>query len=126
MRYIGFLVTFLFCSTAFADLYVGEKKDGRIAQVNYVQGSSDSLTEVEAELEFIPGSLVKVSESELPKEEIKYWKLSGGRIVVDRAKKDLDDETKAIAKQAKKDAKQAVLDKLNITKAELKALLEAE
>lgn len=126
MRYIGFLALFLICTPAFADLYVGEKKDGRISVVNYIQGSSDSVSNVENELEFVPGSLVKVSESDLPKDEIKYWRMSSGKIEVDHPKKESDDSAKLAAKQERKIAKQAVLDKLNITKAELKTLLEAE
>lgn len=126
MRYLGFLFTFLICSTAFADLYVGEKEDGRISQLNYVQGSSDSLSEVEKEQGFVPGSLVRVDVSKLPQEDVKYWKLVGGEIVVDHATKESDDDEKQALKEARKQAKQSVLDKLKITKAELKALLEAE
>lgn len=126
MRYLGFLFTFLVCSTAFADLYVGEKQDGSVSQLNYIQGSSDSLSQVEREQGFVSGSLVRVDAKKLPQEEIKYWKLVGGEIVVDHATKESDDDEKQALKEARKQAKQTVLDKLRITKAELKTLLEAE
>lgn len=126
MRYLGFLFTFLVCSTAFADLYVGEKQDGSVSQLNYIQGSSDSLSQVEREQGFVSGSLVRVDAKTLPQEEIKYWKLVGGEIVVDHAKKESDNDSKRAEKEARSQAKQAVLAKLKITKAELKTLLEAE
>jgi len=126
MRKILILFFFILISKiCFANVqtekYVVEKPDGSVVVVHYFPGSSDTIFDVLRANGFEGLPTVKIKDSDIlaSREDRKYWKRSGDKIIVDQIKKqkDLTLESQQTAK------KEAVLGKLKISEQELKDVL---
>lgn len=115
MKNILFLML-LVCSTGYAletDLYLVEKPDGTVKQVNYIPGSSDSVTDVLRSVGAEGRPVIHPDAKTLPSvTDNQYWKRLGSSVIVDEERKQADVKARA----EKEAAKEAVLSKLKISK----------
>ena len=113
---------FLFCPFAVASEYAIQRDDGKVVILNYIDGSNDTLEDVIAVRGLQGKPIIEVKEKPAQADR-KYWKIQGGKLVVDIVKKQNDEAAEIIQAQAKKEAKDAVLAKLKITDEELQKVL---
>lgn len=119
MKKLIFLSLLFISSNAFASKYAVERSDGGVSVITYNQGSKDSLEDILKEQGFEGRPVIEITDDQLPtRSERKYWKRSGGQIVVNVTKKQADLDAKA-SKEAEKDA---VLSKLKLSKEEWEKL----
>ena len=116
MKKLIFIFLFLISFPVFAEQYAVELDDGSIGILNYNPGSEDTLEEALKAFGETPKPYHKVSGVNWS--DIDHLKWDNG-LVVDEVKK----QEALDAKQARIDAKEAVLLKLGITEKELKDLL---
>lgn len=117
------LFLLLFSRTVYAsdyELYAVPRPDG-VTIVTYYPGSIDSIEDVMRKYGFSELPYKKINESDKPadRKDRKYWKLSGNKVIVDEAKKQLE-ASESLSKDLRR---KAVLDKLKITEDERKDLL---
>lgn len=127
MRKLIFLFIFLFAvKNSWADVstekYAVKKPDGSVVVVLYEPSSRDSLTDVlrSAGLSQYPVIGIKESDYKSDRSDRDFWTMQGRSIVTDEVKKQEAEEIET----AKKEEKQAVLDKLKITQEEAVILKE--
>lgn len=118
-----FLIIFSKTTYANTEMYAVEKDDGSVALVKYYPGSRDSLQEVLSEFGFVDKPIKKISVSELPDlNDRLYWVFDNTdpdkKIKIDLAKKQADLDKKAQEELEKN----AVLEKLKITKEEFEKI----
>lgn len=136
MKKYFLLISFLFISGVCeaSQMYAVERDDGGISIVTYEDGSKDSLADVLKDMglmySFDPHKIYAISKSDLPADRAdrRYWKLNkvgiGPRVLIDTDKKQADIDRKKNEKILKKQKRDVVLGKLNITESELKDLNE--
>lgn len=115
----------LFTPIASADVqtekYIVEKPDGSVALIAYVAGSMP-LEDILKANGFAGYPIAKISDSDTPKEDQKYWRFNhlriGPKILVDDAQKqdDVDAENEKISEQ------DTILEKLKISRSDFKKL----
>ena len=113
MKKIIFVLLFLISTNLYAwDKYVIEDLDGSITYLQYNPSSKDTLQDVLKDSGNQGKTYHKVSA--VPDTDRKYWKWDGSQVVIDNTKKQAD-----IDKKADDEAeRQAILDKLGVTKDE--------
>ena len=116
---ILFIFLMVVCSNAFCfeEKYAFHDSDG-ILHIMTLNDSSTTPEEESVKIGFPSNGFVLLTELPTSKEDRKFWKLSGSKIVVDASKKQADINGK-LNKQMQKDA---VLQKLKISQEELDKL----
>lgn len=126
MKKILFLsVLWILCRPVFAiESYAVERADGGVSIVHYYENSSDTLDKVlkDVGLEGRPFRRVQASDLPQTREDRNFWTLQGGKVVVDAAKKQAAEDAEA----AKEAEREAVLEKLKISKEEFEKLTDKE
>lgn len=99
---------------SWADTYVIKQDDGSLAVVDYVPTSSKSLDQILMDSELFGKPIKKVKPSDFPPfEDRNFWTLDAqGKLIVDNVKKQAWQANEA----AKETKRQAVRDKMKITK----------
>lgn len=102
------------CGNLYAEKCAVQRPDGGITVIEYIDGSSDSISDVLSEFGYDGKECVQVKSIPSNRKDREFWKIEGNSIVVDSIKK----QEKAVRDAEESLSRDAVLDKLKISKDE--------